>query len=206
MNIKKMTPVVVFISGVLLSACSSNPSPWEVSEATSPWDNRATAETEVVEAYQSEPVPYEVVEPMGAVEDEASPVEMESIALEEVMAEPMIEESMAAEQIDEPVAVVMLDEESSPLAGNGLASQPAGNYAVQVVASSSAANLSSFCTQYNISEQWIAETTVGGKVWFVLMSGVYETKSEAVAAKSSLSEMGTAPWVRTVGSIQAVMN
>ncbi len=88
----------------------------------------------------------------------------------------------------------------------GISQQPAGMYAVQVVASSSMDNLNIFIEQYSLSNRWIVETTVDGKKWFILMTGLYDSKEEADAALTELQDLGTHPWIRTVGSVQVVMN
>ena len=99
------------------------------------------------------------------------------------------------EQVEEPV-----------MSGGGLAGQPAGNYAVQVVASSSMEQLTFFASQYQLSDEWVAETTVDGRIWYILMLGVYETKAEAEQALVNVQDLETQPWIRTIGSVQAVMN
>ena len=177
---KKFLPLVLACVGAAaLTACSSKPSPW--TESSSPWDERA----------QSEPV-EEVVEPvegegLAAMEEEALPVDNEFV-IEEPMEQP------------EPI------EEPEPVMSGSLASMPAGNYAVQVVASSSMDQLTFFANQYQLSDEWVAETTVDGKVWYVLMLGVYETKAEAEQALVNVQDLETQPWIRTIGSVQAVMN
>lgn len=174
---KKFLPIIMaLVGGVALTACSSKPSPW--SESSSPWDERA----------QNEPVVEEAVEGGGleAMEDDALPVDNEFV-VEEPMPEP--------ESIEEPM-----------MTGGGLAGQPAGNYAVQVVASSSMEQLTFFASQYQLSDEWVAETTVNGRIWYILMLGVYETKAEAEQALVNVQDLETQPWIRTIGSVQAVMN
>lgn len=175
---KKFLPIIMaLVGGVALTACSSKPSPW--SESSSPWDERAQVEEEGVE-----PVEGGGLESM---EEEVLPVDNEFV-VEEPMPEPM-------EQVEEPV-----------MSGGGLAGQPAGNYAVQVVASSSMEQLTFFASQYQLSDEWVAETTVDGRIWYILMLGVYETKAEAEQALVNVQDLETQPWIRTIGSVQAVMN
>jgi len=185
----------VLAGSVALAACSSKPSPW--SESSSPWEGRAEqsadpeplAIDEIQPGYQEE----ETIEPIGFVAAEESSAMVESGA---VMEEPMAE----------PMAEPVMEEEPAPvMVGGSLADQPASMFAVQVVASSSMDQLSYFASQNNLSEEWVAETSVDGKVWFVLMSGVYATKAEAEQALDGLQGLGTQPWIRTVGSVQAVM-
>ncbi len=196
---KKLLPItLVFAGTVVLAACSSKPSPW--SESSSPWEDRAEqgAEPEPLAIDQIEPAYQEdePIEPVGLVATEESGVMLESGAMieEEPMDAPMIE--------PEPMI-----EEPAPMSVSGsLAEQPAGMFAVQVVASGSMDQLSLFAKQNQLSDEWVAETTVDGRVWFVLMSGVYGSKLEAEQALAGLQELGTQPWIRTVGSVQAVMS
>lgn len=175
---KKFLPMIlVLLGGVALTACSSKPSPW--SESSSPWDERAQEPVEeVVDSVEGEG--------LEAMEEEL-PVDNEFV-VEEPIAEP------------EPM------EEEPMMSGGGLAGQPAGNYAVQVVASSSMDQLKFFANQYQLSDEWVAETTVDGRVWYILMLGVYQTKGEAEQALINVQDLETQPWIRTIGSVQAVMN
>ena len=194
---KNILPITLVLAGtVALAACSSKPSPW--SESSSPWDGRAeqSADPEPLAIDQIEPAyQEETIEPVGyvAAEEETAMVESEGVVEEPMMAEPMAESEYAMEE-GQAVAV-----------SGSLAEQPASMFAVQVVASSSMDQLNYFAQQNQLSDEWVAETSVDGKVWFVLMSGVYGTKAEAEQALESLQELGTQPWIRTVGSVQSVM-
>ena len=198
----KIIPISLVLAGsVVLASCSSKPSPW--AEPASPWESRSEQAVEpeplMVEDINPEPI-EETIEPVGyvAAEDDTSMVESEGMIESPIVDESIIEEPIVDE---EPVL-----EESVVITGGNLNEQPAGMYAVQVVASSSMDQLNFFAQQNQISADWIAETTVDGKVWFVLMSGLYATKEEAEQAMTELQELGTEPWIRTVGSIQSAMN
>ncbi|MFW2374268.1 MAG: SPOR domain-containing protein [Gammaproteobacteria bacterium] len=92
-----------------------------------------------------------------------------------------------------------------PQAGD-LRSVPANYFTVQVCASSSMENLRFFARQHNLSAQWAARTNVNGKNWYVLLLGVYPTRGEAVSALADVrNRLDTTPWVRSMGSLQAVM-
>ena len=62
-----------------------------------------------------------------------------------------------------------------------------------------------FAKANDLPDQWTAQTNVDGKIWHVLMLGVYPTKAEADTALAFVSNknLSTQPWVRTVGSVQA---
>lgn len=192
---KKILPISMVLAGsVLLAACSSKPSPW--SETESPWDNRAEEGAESIEPMATDGT----VEPMGmeAMEGDVLPIGANE---DTVIEQPM-------EMIEEPIQMV---EEEPPMeatvsVGGGLAGQPAGYYAVQVVASSTMDQLTSFARQHQIDDQLVAETNVHGKVWYVLMLGIYPSKGEAEQALLSVQDLETQPWIRTVGSLQSAMN
>lgn len=193
---KKILPLTLVLAGsVALTACSSKPSPW--AESSSPWDNRAESQ---------EPEPLDVSD-IEAVEpapegDAIEPIEVAAIeeAPESTQSEMVVEEPPAPEP--EPV----IEEAPAAPMGGSLAEQPASYYAVQVVASSSMDQLHDFANRNQLSDQWVAQTMVDGKLWYVLMLGVYPTRDEAEQALQSVQDMETQPWIRTVGSVQAVMN
>ena len=190
--------MILVLAGALgLAACSSKPAPW--TDSSSPWENRAEeAEVEPVVMEDVEPVPAMeagIIEPMPMESVEEFPMPADAQA---EMPEPMMEEMV----IEEPVMEV----EPMPVAvGGSLVQQPANYFAVQVVASSSMQQLNDFATANQLSTDWIAETSVNGKVWYVLMLGVYPSKAEAEQALAGVQGLETQPWIRTVGSVQSVM-
>jgi len=205
----------ILLAGALtgLAACSSNPSsPW--GQGGSPWESRSqdVAEQPVVEE-----------EPVAAEPVDAAPAPSEETAAEPVVGEPgtPMEDPVAAtaeaepDQVaDEPVAEPVeaapaeeaVAEPAAPAQSGDIASLPAEQFAVQVVASSSMENLLAFASAHNIADDWTAKTMLGDKVWYILLSGVYASKAEAQAALAEVSgQLDTAPWIRNVGSIQKVM-
>ncbi len=196
-KLSKKLGLILLVAGVVgLAACSSKPSPW--TQQSSPW---AKGEAEA---------PAEEVQPMA---DEQSPF-VDQAATEESMSGAMVmEESieplpMEPVEAVEPEPVESMAEEPVMEAGaaGDIHSQPPGYYAVQLVASSNMKNLTAFTRRHNLSDQWVAETNVGGRTWFVLLSGVYATREEANAALADARAMlDTGPWIRTVGSLQSVM-
>lgn len=134
---------------------------------------------------------------------EGQSAEVDSMIKSDEMIEPMPMDQPPIEVMEpEPVVV---EEPVVMVSGGSLAQQPDEYFAVQVVASSTMKQLSTFASNNQISEQWVAETMVGGKTWYVLMLGVYPTRAEAEQALSGVSSLYTRPWIRTVGSIKAVM-
>lgn len=202
-NIKSLPLSLALVGSVLLAGCSSKPSPW--AESSSPWDSRpqqVEVESEIVEPIVAEEeMPTEFVD-MAAVE--VAPVSGEPMYAEPMPIEPMPMDEVAAEA--EPMMVEPAAEMVAPVAMSGdLSAQPAEYFVVQVVASSTMAQLNEFANANNMSNEWVAETDVNGKTWYVLMLGVYPSKSEADQALASVSAMDTQPWVRSVRSLQSAM-
>ena len=193
----KLLATVVSLS-VVLGACSSKPSPW--SQQGSPWaGNKAeSVEEAVVAPDEAQPV---MAEEPAVVEDVPSPWVMEP------------EATAAAASVDDMAQPEPMMEESAPamvmtetaVAGN-IMSQPANYFVVQVCASSSIDKLMSFARKNNLPDQWTAQTNVNGKVWHILMLGVYPTRAEADTALAFIRDknLNTQPWIRSVGSVQAV--
>lgn len=194
------TKLLVLLGSVLLTACSSKPSPW--AETSSPWGSAApqaesveTADTPEAmdagaEAEPMEPAVMASEEPIQPMYDEAMPMESGMYQSEPVPMEPA-----------EPV----LPESGMVIPGN-LAAQSPNAFVVQVVASSTMKQLTDFARKHQLSDEWIAETTVNGKIWHVLLLGVYADRAEAEQALQTVKDLDTRPWIRTVGSLQAVMN
>lgn len=194
------TKLLVLLGSVLLTACSSKPSPW--AETSSPWGSAApqaeaveTADTPEAmdagaEAEPMEPAVMANEEPIQPMYDETMPVESGMYQSESVPMEPA-----------EPVLP-----ESGMVMSGGLAAQSPNAFVVQVVASSTMKQLTDFARKHQLSDEWVAETSVNGKTWHVLLLGVYPDRAEAEQALQTVKDLDTRPWIRTVGSLQAVMN
>jgi septal ring-binding cell division protein DamX len=199
----KQTGISILALAVVLAlgACSSKPSPW--SQQSSPWDNQSGVEEATPSSNEvgfTEKNPYEdvvvmpIAEPIGPAGDAIAEPVMEVAMMEEPIMEAAV--TMETEAVAEPVILM----------GGDISAQPAEYFAVQVVASSNMENLQAFVNLHHFSAEWIAETSVDGKTWFVLLQGVYATMDEASMALQQVSvNLDTSPWVRSVGSLQAVM-
>ncbi len=239
---------------VILTGCSTKPSPWAETSST-PWEisdakSNAVSSTDTSEIESDYPVETNLSDASTAENEESASSDVSAIAnysespmamMETVdgesiehnhMSTPINQQTddVVGNSIAEPDVSVTIDStknevvaSSEPVVventelslsnssvvlveNSGISEQPAGMYAVQVVASSSMENLNVFIEQYNLSNRWIVETMVDGKKWFILMTGLYESKEEADAALAELQDLGTHPWIRTVGSVQIVMN
>lgn len=200
---------LMLLAGALtgLAACSSNPSsPW--GQGGSPWESRSqevaeqpVQETPVVEPVEAAPIEEPAAEPVVDYGEPGTPMEDPVEATAETEPSYIAEEPAA-----EPVADEVASDAEQAVSSGNIASLPAEQFAVQVVASSSMENLLAFASANNIADNWTAKTMLGDKVWYILLSGVYASKAEAEAALAEVATtLDTAPWIRNVGSIQEVM-
>jgi septal ring-binding cell division protein DamX len=81
---------------------------------------------------------------------------------------------------------------------------PAHFYAVQIVAMSSSEGLESFSNEHGLSGVPTVRVEADGKLYYVLLLGIYETLADASAAVASRPEslMTMQPWIRKLGSLQ----
>jgi DamX protein len=195
---KNLGLILVAISVAGLAACSSKPSPWS-EQSSSPWASRDAG------AEPAEPAPVEEQSPF--VDQAAS---NDAMVIEPVPEMPMEPEPLPTgpEMVETQPAMEVepMPMESMESTDGDIASQPPGYFTVQLVASSNMKNLNAFVERHGLSSRWVAETIVDGKNWFILLSGVYPTREEAGAALADArATLDTSPWIRSVGSVQAVM-
>ncbi len=199
LNTKTLQMVLVLTGSVALAACSSKPAPW--TDSSSPWENRAEESGVQPVVMDEEVVPVveaPMMEPVVSMEEDVMPADAQA----EMIAEPVMMEEPVMMQESSPVVETVME---PAVVSGSLASQPANYYAVQVVASSSLEQLKDFAKVNQLSDEWMAETSVNGKLWYVLMLGVYPSKVDAEQALVSVQDLNTQPWIRTVGSVQSVM-
>ena len=80
------------------------------------------------------------------------------------------------------------------------------SYTLQLAAVKETAQALEYAQRYQIdSEQaGVAKILSGGKLWYVLVYGVYTSREEANLAKSGLQARGVPePWVRTLATLEA---
>ena len=177
---------------LLLNACSSEPSPW--TKAESPWDQRRTSDAEApaADSYKAD------LEMAGETD---APVEL-SYQTESV--ESFAPEASAVEEpMDEGTA---MDVDEAPMGGSSIMDQPANYYTVQLMASVDIDRVYRFAEQNNLSSQYVVPTLRDGVTWHVLLLGVYPDYSSAVTGRDEVAPLlTTQPWIRSVGSIQKLM-
>ncbi len=85
---------------------------------------------------------------------------------------------------------------------------PAGFYTLQLSSASQAATLNAYAHKQQLSQYWVYETRREGKPWYVLVSGVYPTSSQAKSAVAQLPVdiQANKPWARQIGQVKQDQN
>ena len=171
---------------IALNACSSEPSPW--TKADSPWDQRRATDVEAPAADMYKADLEMTTEPAAEVELSYQTESVESFApAEAVMEEPVVEETVAVET-------------------GTLMDYPANYFTVQLMASVDVDRVYRFADQNQLSTQFVVPTVRDGMTWYVLLLDVYPDYASAVAGKDDIASLlNTQPWVRSVGSVQKLM-
>lgn len=173
---------------VLVSACASSGDSSDWNKKASPWDRIRDNPSVPVDAGQaSEPVPVEI-EMMQAQQAEA----------EQSQAEP------AAVLVEQEVVAVAPVIEDSPT--DRVMRAPASYFTVQVMASVDPNRVYRFAEQHQLPIDYIVPTLRDGVIWHVLLLDIYPDRASAVSAQAeAAATLKTQPWVRSVGSIQKIM-
>jgi len=112
--------------------------------------------------------------------------------------------SPAAEPASPAVAASTSDA-TAPLASQHtrIRALPANQFTVQLLGSSSRANVEDFVRRHASAPLYWFETRNQGNPWFVIMMGAYPSRAAAQTAASGLTgELGRLePWIRSVGTI-----
>jgi DamX protein len=80
---------------------------------------------------------------------------------------------------------------------------PANQFTVQLLGSTSRANVEDFVRRHASTPLYWFETRNQGNPWFVVMMGAYPSRAAAQTAASGLAgELGRLePWIRSIGTI-----
>ncbi len=93
-------------------------------------------------------------------------------------------------------------------AGGAVQSAPSGYYTLQLSSASQPATLNAYAKKQQLSQYWVYETRRDGRPWYVLVSGVYPTASQAKSAVAQLPAdvQAKKPWARQVGQVKQDQN
>lgn len=182
-NASKFSALGVFLCGSLIGgqafAAWGNDSPWSKKHA----ELKKQAAEEVV--IDTPVIETPVVEPVAVAEPE--PVVLEPVAMP---VETVIESESYIEEVAQD---------------DSIWSVPSDHFAVQVYASSSTDNMDRYKVNNGLEDLTSIKTDRNGQPIYVLIS-LHEDRSSANEAAENLELIvGSKPWVRSVGSLQAVV-
>ncbi len=104
-----------------------------------------------------------------------------------------------------PAAAASTSDATAPLASQHtrIRALPANQFTVQLLGSTSRANVEDFVRRHASTPLYWFETRNQGNPWFVVMMGAYPSRAAAQTAASGLSgELGRLePWIRSIGTI-----
>jgi len=104
-----------------------------------------------------------------------------------------------------PAAAASTSDATAPLASQHtrIRALPANQFTVQLLGSTSRANVEDFVRRHASTPLYWFETRNQGNPWFVIMMGAYPSRAAAQTAASGLSgELGRLePWIRSIGAI-----
>lgn len=177
---KNVVALATACAFVMLTACSSSPSPW--TKKSSPWEQGgSSAEAPAADEYKEE---------LAAVEAPAMEMEYQP--------EPMAEEVMV-EVEPEPAMDAMP-------ANDDIMSLPASYYTVQLMASVDLDRVYKFAENNQLSVRYVVPTNRDGITWHVLLLDVYPDYASARAGLAEVAgTLPTQPWIRKLGSVQNLM-
>lgn len=105
-----------------------------------------------------------------------------------------------------PAAAAATSDPTAPLAAqhSRIRALPANQFTVQLLGSTSRANVEDFVRRHANTPLYWFETRNQGNPWFVIMMGAYPSRAAAQTAASGLTgELGRLePWIRSIGTIQ----
>lgn len=177
---------VIGLIGAGLASCSSSPAPWTQSD-DSPWQSKRDTETQ---ALPSDDAVSESTysDPVLLADPEPEPI---------IIAEP--EPAPAPEMITPVVVAEAMTPEQE------IMDMPGSNYAVQLLATSSADKAEKFKTDNGLEDLKVVATDRGGSMVYVVVD-VHPDRASANAAASDLeARTGSKPWVRSVAGLQKVV-
>ena len=177
---------VAGIIGAGLASCSSSPAPWTQSD-DSPWQSKRDTESQALPSDDAiSDTTYS--DPVLLADPEPEPI---------IIAEP--EPAPAPEMI----APVFVEEAKTPEQES--MDMPGSNYAVQLLATSSADKADKFKTDNGLDGLMVVATDRGGSMVYVVVD-IHPDRASANAAASDLeARTGSKPWVRSVAGLQKVV-
>ena len=179
---------------VILSACSGSPEKSEWGEKTaSPWATGGSIKSGR-DAYEESLATDQAA--TGDVAAAGDQLAYDPYAPAPAEPEPVVEETPVAA---EPASSAMGAEQE-------IMNQPANYYTLQLMASVDIDRVYKFAEQNQLSVRYVVPTMRDGVTWHVLLLDIYPDLASAKLARDEMSGvLKTSPWIRTLGSIQKLM-
>ncbi len=182
---------------MMLSACSNSsaPSPW--AKQSSPWDQRKESIQDT-----AAPAAEEYKQELAAVDQSINDVELNYQTQQVDSFAPVKAELTESEVVG--AGVIVSSESMSQK--EEILNLPADYYTVQLMASVDVTRVHKFAEQNQVSTRYIVPTVRNGVIWHVLLLDVYPDRASAKAGLNEIVDsLKTQPWIRSVGSIQKLM-
>lgn len=159
---------------------------------------KAPNRTQITANTQSKPAPVKHNEPARVASTSAKPV-VEKTA-------PVVHAPTAKAPVTQP-PVSHAPAKSATAAGSSqaLKSASGSSYTLQLNASSNSANLNAWAKKENLQNFIVYQTSRNGKPWYVMVSGIYASKSDAERAISNLPAgvQSNKPWTKPIHQVQS---
>lgn len=93
-------------------------------------------------------------------------------------------------------------------AGSPIQNAPASHFTLQLSGASRPDTLKAYAKQHNLAHSWVYETKRDGKSWYVLVTGVYASSTEAKQAIATLPAdvQAKKPWVKPIRQVKQDLN
>ena len=185
--------LILAAMSIILTACSGS----APSKQGSIWDQRRDSNN--IKA----PAAAEYKQELAALDQSTSDVEL-SYQAEQVES---FTPDTVAEATEPEAAAVTTDLESDVSSvEKEILAMPATNFTVQLFASVDIDRVYKFAEQNQISVQYVVPTIRDGIVWYILLLDVYVDYSSAKMSMEDISaSLTTQPWVRSIGSVQKLI-
>jgi septal ring-binding cell division protein DamX len=189
MEIKTKKIINLAVLGIIsagLASCSSSPAPWTQSD-DSPWQSKRDTETQALPSDD-------------AISDSTY---RDPVLLADPEPEPIIIAEPDPAPAPEMITPVVVEEAMTP--EQEIMSMPGSNYAVQLLATSSADKADKFKTDNGLDGLMVVATDRSGSMVYVVVD-IHPDRASANAAASDLeARTGSKPWVRSVAGLQKVV-
>jgi septal ring-binding cell division protein DamX len=188
-------------TSVILTACSGS----VPGKRESIWDQRRDSNT------VSAPAAAEYKQELAEVDQSTSDVELSYQAeqVESFAADNTAESEFQSSEAIEPEAVetaAVASESKASGVEQEILALPVTHYTVQLFASVDIDRVYKFAEQNQISVQYVVPTIRDDIIWYVLLLDMYPDYSMAKASMEEIApSLKTQPWVRSVGSVQKLI-